>query len=523
MKVKASKPSSGEDEMYDLIIKNGMIIDGKRGKPFHGDVCVSGDTIAAVGPAPGAEAALVIDAQGQAVCPGFIDIHSHSDSVPFSPNLCDSKLQQGVTTELCGNCGSSAVPAASPDAAERVRSVRGYTEAINRTGHLLNTATLIGHSNLRLCVMGFTNRAPDEREQQALEALLDRELSDGAFGMSLGLIYPPSAFSGRDELVRLARVTASHDALLAVHMRNEGNHVFDSVREMLSIAGESGVRLEISHLKLMGKPQWGKAPELLNLIRDARAAGIRVTCDQYPFCASSTSLKALLPHEAQDGGKDALLTRLSDPTEELMETITAQIAERGGAETILVADAARNPHFNNRFLSDVAAGLSLSPAETVVHLLRVTGASVRAIYFCIDEIDMLTILPELYISVGTDAASSSYDPLVTKYVPHPRNYATYPRYFSEVRKHGLLPLEDAVYKCTGLPASVMGLTDRGVLEPGRKADIVVFDPETFRDHSDYAESRVKPTGLSHVVINGKPVLRDGSVIERRAGRALVKE
>lgn len=509
--------------MYDLMIKNGLIIDGNCGKPTRGDVGISKDTIVSVGPAPVGEGALVIDAEGQVVCPGFIDIHSHSDTVPFSPHLCDSKVQQGVTTELCGNCGSSAIPSASPDAPERLRSVRGYTEAINRAGHLLNTATLIGHSNLRLSVMGFTNRAPDEKEQRALEDLLDRELSDGAFGMSLGLIYPPSAFSQREELLRLARVAAAHDALLSVHLRNEGNRVFDAVREMLSIAGESGVHLEISHLKLMGKSQWGKAPDLLQLIRDARAAGIRVNADQYPFCASSTSLKALLPHETQDGGKEALLERLSAPTRDLTDAITAQIAERGGAETILVANAARNAAFNNRFLSDIAAGLSLSPAEAVIHLLRVTHASTRAIYFCMDEKDMLSILPELYISVGTDAASSSYDPQITKYVPHPRNYATYPRYFHEIRTHDLLPLEDAVYKCTGLPASVIGLSDRGTLVPGNKADIVIFDPTAFRDRSDYSESRIKPTGISNVIINGSPVLCDGKMIERRAGRALIKK
>ena len=336
--------------MYDLIIQNGLIVDGTRRKPYRASLCIQDGRIARIAQEsiPAGQARRVLDASGLAVAPGFIDIHSHSDACPLVDYQPESKLYQGVTTEIVGNCGTSILP----NTPERLAAnqeyffselelpvgdlqltglyhLEDYQKAVEAHGCSANYGLLVGHGTLRAAVMGFDDRDPAPEELEAMKDLLARELEAGAFGMSLGLIYPPSAYGREEELTALARVLREHDALLTVHMRNEGPRIFQAVDEMLGIALRSGVHLQISHLKLMGKPQWGRAEELLERIEAARREGAVVTCDQYPYTATSTSLSALLPHWAHGGGVPAMLQRVKAPTQALKDETGEEMENRG--------------------------------------------------------------------------------------------------------------------------------------------------------------------------------------------------
>ena len=367
--------------MFDLVIKGGTVVDGLRNAPRAADVCVSGCRIAAVVDRFDGEAAEVLDAAGKVVSPGFIDIHSHSDACPLVDFEPQSKLAQGVTTEITGNCGISIAPSTPETNAaiadyffselelprrglslEGMYGVSDYAARLSAKGTALNYGLLVGHGTLRGAVMGFVDRDPREAEMEQLKALLARELDAGAFGMSLGLIYPPSAFSKAEELVELAKVLAAHDALLTVHMRNEGARVFEATDEMLDIARASGVRLEISHLKLMGKPQWGRAGELLAKINAARAEGVRVTCDQYPYTATSTSMTALLPKWAHDGGLSALVSRVSAPSAELKDATAREMDNRGGPSCVMVSGThGAHPEWEGQTVEQIASALACRP------------------------------------------------------------------------------------------------------------------------------------------------------------------
>lgn len=526
--------------MYDLVLSGGLVVDGTRAKPYPASVCIQGGKISKITsePVSGAE---VLDVSGLVVAPGFIDIHSHSDASPLVDYPVESKLAQGVTTEIVGNCGVSNLPA-TPEHRDEIEryisaelelplygkkivqlSLADYVQAIKANGASINYGMLVGHGTLRLAVMGFVNRAPTEQEMEQLKALLERELSGGAFGMSLGLIYPPSAFSAKEELIELAKVLKKHDAILAVHMRSESLHIFEAVDEMLEITEKSGVHLEISHLKLMGKPQWGRSGELLAKINDARSRGLNINCDQYPFTASSTALTALMPHWSHAGGAGAMLKRLQTREGTLCREIGEEMENRGGPETILISSThGFHPEYEGCYISDLAKRFGLEPVETVIKLLIECETSVNCVYFCINEADVLNIMSQMFISVGSDGYSMSYDPQFTKTNPHPRSFATFPQFFQTVRERRLMPLEDAVYKVSGLPAGVLGIKDRGVIREGAVADLTVFDPARIASRSTFMESKRRPEGIPYVIVNGQFAMREGKLTEKREGTVLLR-
>ena len=526
--------------MYDLVLSGGLVVDGSRAKPYAANVCVKDGRIARITEDEVSDAKKVLDVSGRIVSPGFIDIHTHSDASALVDYICDSKLAQGVTTEIAGNCGSSAMPA-SPKNLEMVDehlnassqlplygtriahlSITDYAEHINASRPLTNFGSLIGHSNLRFAVMGFVDRDPTEEEMEQLKALLDRELERGAYGMSLGLIYPPSAFSKKEELIELSKVLKKHDALLCVHMRNEGPRVFEATDEMLEIAEKSGVHLQISHIKLMGKPQWGRSDELIKKVEDAQARGINVTCDQYPFTASSTSLSAVLPNWAHEGGVSSMVERLSAPTAELKEGMAAKIEERGGAHTILITTCKAGPRdYEGKYLSDIAETLGIDPVDAAIRILLGARMAVKCVFFCMDEADVLKFMPKMYICVGSDGVAFSYDPKWTPMNPHPRNFGTFPQFFQCVREHDLMPIEDAVYKVSGLPAQFLQLKDRGLLKEGYAADITVFDKDKIENLATYTNSKVRPNGIDYVIVNGEIAMDHNQLTDARAGKALL--
>lgn len=520
--------------MYDLVLTNGLVVDGSRGKPYIANVCIRDGKIARITP-DRVEALEAVDVAGLAVTPGFIDTHTHSDASHMQPYPVESQVAQGVTTELAGNCGTSVMPATAArkealDAHMRTRkgsecflSVSDYAAAGNAHGACLNYGTLIGHSTLRLGVMGFVNRDPDAREMEALKALLEQEMQRGAFGMSLGLIYPPSAFCKTWELVELAKVVAKYDGILAVHMRNEGPRLFEAVEEMIGIARQSGVHVHISHLKIMGKPRWGQNPRLLKLLNSARAQGLNITCDQYPFPASSTSLSALVPHWAHEGGAEAMVARLTAREGDICQGIAREMENRGGPGAILVSNTyGRNTQWQGKYISQLMEELGLDPVETVRHVLINCGGRAFCVYFSMSREDMLAIMRQMFICVGSDGESLSHDKENTPFVPHPRYFSAFSRFYQTVREERLMPLEDAVYKTTALPASILGLQSKGLLREGMDADIAVFDPERFASRSDFLESRARPVGMHHVLVAGQFVIRDGSSTGAKPGRVILK-
>lgn len=515
--------------MYDLLIKNGTVVDGTRQKPFAADVAVKDGRIVRISTGDENAAAKVIDAAGLIVSPGFIDIHSHCEGLPFLEVRYENKLLQGITTELGGNCGGACTPDVRTQKRNSFATMAGYAAAFaEKGGYLTNMACLSGHAPLRVNVLDYSSREPSPEELERMKHILEDDLRAGSFGMSLGLIYPPSAFGKADELMALAEVIRQYDGILAVHMRSEGPRIFEAVDEMLTIAEKSGVHLQISHLKLMGRPQWGQADELLEKIEEAQARGVNVTCDQYPFPASNTNLTALLPDWAQEGGWPETIRRINAPTEELEEAITERIRDRGGAESILIANVAGADEYNGKRISEIAREAGLNPTDAVLKVLRdgakgSGGLSSNAIYFCINEEDILRIMQKTYVAVGTDGHGASYDEQLTPTNQHPRNYGTFPRFFQYVREKGLMQIEDAVYKCTGLPAKILGLPDRGVIREGAFADLTVFDSGTIRNRSEFLRARQKPEGIRCVIVNGVLAAENNEVVSFDAGRCLLKK
>lgn len=525
--------------MYDYLLTNGLLFDGNRTPPFRANLAIHNGRIAAI-TQDTLPAAQVLDIGGLAVSPGFIDIHSHSDACPLVGFSAESKLAQGVTTEIAGNCGISLLPAVDEHADEvqdyfaselelplggrrvTARSLTDYAAAVQKNGTHINMGMLVGHGTLRLSAMGFVDRAPTAQELERMESLLDEELTKGAFGLSLGLIYPPSAFGTTEELTALARVVKAHDGILAVHMRSEGPRLFEAVDEVLSIAEATGVHLQISHLKLLGRPQWGRSDELLARLDAARARGVRVTCDQYPYTASSTALTALMPHWSHAGGSEAMLRRLSSREGTLCDDIARELHDRGGAEAVLITGThGYRPEYEGKYLRELAQQFGLSDVDTVIRVLLECHVSVACVYFCMDEGDMLRIMARDDVCVGSDGYSFSYDPAQIKTSPHPRSFATFPQFFQTVREHDLMPLQDAVYKATALPADILGLHDRGRLCVGMTADITVFDPEKIASRSDFLRSAVRPLGISHVFVAGKLAYCSNAATDARAGTVLL--
>lgn len=526
--------------MYDLIIRGGRIVDGTRKPAFTGDIAITGSRIEKIAEHVAGEAKTVIDAAGWTVSPGFVDIHCHSDLAPLAPFQPESILRQGVTFELGGNCGMSLLPS-TPETRESiteyfvsdlqypakgitidVHTMDDYVRRVEAKGESINYGLLVGHGVLRGCVMGFENRKPTPEEMEAMKQRLDQELSMGAFGMSLGLIYPPSAFAEPEEIEELAKVVKQHNGVLTVHLRNEGPRVFEAAKEMIAIAEHTGVHLEISHLKIMTKSLWGRSGELLGLIDAAKERGVNITADQYPFYASSTSLTALVPKWAHSGGIGPMLERIRKPEEKLKEDIRSEMESRGGAECVMISSThGLRPEYEGRFLNEIAAETGEDPVDAVLRILDECDCGVNCNYFSQNEEDMLRIMKRLDVAVITDGYNFPLDrTILTDAAPHPRNFATFPHALELMRDRHLLPLEDAVYKMTGLPADIIGLTDRGRLSEGMIADITVFDAENVAMEGDFMHPFEPPRGIGRVIVSGQVVYEDGHVTGAKPGRVL---
>ena len=527
--------------MFDIAIKNGIIVDGTRRKAYAANLYIQGEKIAEIS-REDRDALKVYDARGHVVAPGFIDNHCHSDVSYLNTSIMEAGLIAGVTYNVAGQCGNSVVPLNGKNILSQLEGMSGlhrykltpetfkprdftsYCEDVSEKGCSINMALLIGHGTLRSAVMGWEQRQLTSEELERMCALLDDLLYQGAAGVSFGLIYPPGSFCDTEEIIALARVAAKHDKILGVHMRNENKGVFDALDEMIRVAEASGCKLEISHLKLMGKSQWGRAGELLAKIDLARARGVRIHADQYPYTSSHSALTSCFPKWALDGGFGKFLERVKDDAAwgGIVAGGLPEMYERGGPENITVSDfhgGEPYPEAIGKSLAEIAEMLGLPLLDAIRQVLVRGDGHVECFYKNMNEEDVLEIMSRRDICVISDGTVYNMHSYNNR--PHPRCTGTFPRFLRLVREHNLMPLEDAIYKMTGLPAALLRLDDRmGFLKEGYDATITVFDKDAVGDNATFNEPTLPPDGIDMVFVNGRCVLDHGVFTAERPGRVL---
>ena len=529
--------------MLDLKIEGGQVIDGTGRPGARADVGIKDDKITAIGDLHREPAASNLYAAGKVVAPGFIDMHSHSDWRLWENRRAESKVRQGVTTEVVGNCGFSPAPVSDeflddlrgfalhvPAGMDfRWRSVGDYLKAFDASGTALNVIQLIGHGTLRVAAMGFARRAPTAAELGRMQKLLADGIEDGAWGLSTGLIYAPGSYATTEEVVALATVAGRHRGFYASHIRGEGATLLDAVREAIHIGREGDLPVQISHVKAAGRPNWGKVADALALVDAARQEGLDVMADVYPYTASSTSLRTLLPDWVLEGGIDAMLERLADADvrarirQELEAPVTGQsLLDRIGWENVMVSSCTRRKDAEGKRISELAASRGMDALDAALELIVAEGGKGSMILFQLDERDLRRALVHDAVMIGSDgSALAPYGGLAAG-KPHPRSYGTFPRVLGEyAREQRVLTLPQAVHKMTALPARRLGLKDRGVVAVGRRADLVVFDARRVADRATYQEPHQYPSGIEHVIVNGSFVIKDGVHTGSFPGRLLM--
>lgn len=536
------------DEPYDLVIRGGRIVDGTGNPWFHGDLAIRGDRVAAIGRIPAdAPSRREIDAAGLIVAPGFVDIHSHSDRPLLVDGQAQSKLRQGVTTEILGehssggpNLGKLAKESAVIGG-ETVRwgTLGQYFDALGRSGIAVNAASYVGIGNLWSCVMGDSFERPEESQLREMEQLLDDAMTDGALGLSTMLAGPQGLLATTDDVVRLAQVAARHGGVYSSHIRNEGTEVLEAVREAIEVGERAKIRVDIIHIKIAEQTLWGRMGEIVALIDAARDRGIDVQANVYPYTRGNNDLVTILPPWAHDGGTDALLARLRDPA--ARERIKRDVREGlpgwynhytavGGDWSRMLISARLTPD-NRRYegqtmdviLSEKTAGLAPrpDPLDTFLDFLLEEGGSIGTIYAHHTDDDMTLAMRQPWCSIGSDGSSLAIEGPLRRGHPHPRNFGTFPRVLGVyVREQPVLALEDAIRKMTSLNAAKVNLPDRGILRVGAFADVTIFDEGRVIDRSTYLEPFQYPEGIATVIVNGEVALDDGEPTGTRSGRVL---
>ena len=526
---------------FELAVNNGLVIDGTGNPRYRANIGIKHGKIADIRPSEIKDAKQVIDARGLVVSPGFVDIHSHSDFALFAKCDAQSKIRQGVTTEVIGNCGVSAAPLKGEAIREAKTSARQYDlrvtwsslgEYLSRLEHqgvILNVACLVGNGTIRASVMGFDNRAPSAREMKQMQKLLAQCMREGAFGLSSGLLYPPSCYAELDELSRLARVAASFGGIYTTHIRDESDGLEEAVNEALAVGRRAGIAVQISHHKACGRRNWGKVKLTLRNIAGARAKGIDAAVDVYPYTAYSTWLSAAIPPWACEGGDGQLIERLKEPTvrAKLRRQMRAGLPKwesmTKGASwgRFTISSFPQRPSLVGKTIQQIARSRKRDPFEVVFDLLVEGEAALEIVVEDMSERDVRLVLRSPLSMVGSDGESLSTKGRLGKGRPHPRSYGTFPRVLCRyVRRGRLLTLEGAIKKMTSLPASRIGLTDRGVIRRGWAADIVMFDPAKVTDTATYLKPKAFPVGIEYVIVNGITAVVRGRFLGRLNGRAL---
>jgi len=524
---------------FDLVVRGGIVVDGTGAPAFRADVGLVGDTIAALGEIAPDQGRRVIDAAGLHVAPGFIDIHTHSDPDVLAYPTADSRVRQGVTTELAGNCGGSAAPLAGLGVAERREEwkddgidadwtdVASYLSRVEKAGISVNHALLVGQGTLRSNAIGDVDRPLSADEARTIARALEEALDQGVFGLSTGLEYVPGRYTPPSEIVELARLVARRGGLYASHIRNEEARLLEAVAEAIEVGRSSGVRVEIAHLKAGGESNWPKQGAALDLLESARRDGVAVLADAYPYTAYSTGLTILMEGWAREGGTAAILARLRDPETRarIRREVEAQVkGDPGSWERVVVSRVKTEKNRSRavgRSLVEIATGWRLDPVDACLRLLEEEETAVSFIGHAMSPDNVEGVLRHPLVMIGSDGSSMAPVGKAAEARPHPRSYGTFPRVIGfYARERGIFDLPTAVRKMTSLPADQVGLGDRGRLARGKKADLVVFDAAKVRDTATFDDPHRYPEGIAYVLVNGVSVVERGAHTGARPGRAL---
>jgi len=522
----------------DLLLAGGRVVDGTGAPWFRADVCVVGDRIEAIGRLGERPARRRIDAARLVIAPGFIDMLGQSEYNVLVDGRAASKITQGITTEITGEGGSIAPLNArmikDGEAAWRHYGVTpswttlaGYFAEFERRGATINLGTFVGAGGVRNLVIGKDNRPATAAELGAMEAAVAAAMEDGAFGLSTSLIYVPDTYASTEEIIALARVAARYGGSYITHQRNEDDTIDQSLDEVFRIAREAQVPAEIYHLKTAGKANWGEMPGVLKRIEAARAQGLDVTADQYPWTASSNNLDASLPVWVREGGADKLVARLTDPKtrararDDFLQEHAGNWPEHAGE---ILITSVLNPElkkYEGKTIADIARAESKDPLDVLMDIVIADQGNTGRVSFGMSEEDVRAALAHPLVSFCTDSGAMAEDGIFSEEKSHPRAWASAPRILGRyVREQKLLTLEEAIRKMTSLPASRMRLADRGILRPGMRADLVAFDPETVRERSTYADPSHYSEGIPYVAVNGALVVNEGRITSARPGRIL---
>lgn len=531
-----------ESEQFDMLILNATVVDGTGNPWYKADIGIRGDKIAAIGLLKSARAENIVDAAGRVVSPGFIDMLGQSELSLLVDPRGMSKISQGITTEVTGE-GNSAAPVN-----ERIREdlrawqqrhnidvnwrdLDGYFRALEARKTAINIATFVGATQVRRFVIGLDDRAPTNDELEQMKALVREAMEQGALGLSTSLIYAPAAFAKTDELIALAKVASQYGGIYVSHIRDEGERETEALYEAADIAREAAIPVEIWHLKVAGKQNWGSMASIVNMINKQREAGLDMTADIYPYPASSTRLSSRIPSWAHDGGVQKLLDRLRNP--EARKRIRDEILGKAagadnsfaatGPEGILIAgvQSAELKKYEGMRLNDIAREWKKHPVDAMLDLVLADSGRVGAVFFSMDEEDVRMAMAQPWVSFCTDGGQRAVDGPLSEGKPHPRAYGSFPRILGRyVREVKLLTLEEAIRKMTSLPAQRVGLKERGILKPGFYADIVLFDPKTVIDKATFEDPHQYSEGIDLVLVNGVPVWKDGIFAGNYPGRGL---
>jgi len=529
--------------MLDILIRNAQVVDGTNRPAYRGDVAIEGDHIADAGPLPGAAAKTVLDATGRVVVPGFIDMHSHADFSLLVAPEGESLVQQGITTLVTGQCGVSPAPLTrehrkdtlatlsmfiSPKVSmpwDEVSSFDRFLDYLERLRTSVNVVPLVGQGMVRAAAMGYGAGQPTREQMDHMRRLVHHAMDCGAFGLSTGLIYPPGSFSSTAELVEMARAAGERGGLYFSHVRGEAETVIEAVTEAIEIGRQAGVPVQISHFKAGPRNNWDKAPLALELMDRARAQGLDVTADMYPYLAGWTSLAVLLPRWALEGGIAAVLKRLILPWER-KKIIQAMQAGQGGIvehiewDKILISGS-RKEEYMGHYVSELAAREGKDPYVWILDALLKTLGNTQMIIWMMAEDNVRLQLRHPAIMIGTDGWGMTTEGPMAFGMRHPRCFGTYPRLLGQyVREEGVLSLQEAVWKASGFPAQKLDLKDRGLIKPGYQADLVVFDPATIQDRATYEDPLQYPAGVDYVLVNGEIVVEHGQQTNARPGRVI---
>jgi len=527
--------------MYDVLIKNGKIVDGTGGEPYIADIGIKDGIIAKLGKID-SKANKIIDADGHIVSPGFIDTHGHSDIIAWSMDKYDHKITQGVTTEVTGSCGLSIAPN-NPENLDLLdsyvntikcgtsfnwdwNSFGEYFDFLEKQSFPSNLVCLAGHGSIRIATMGFSDAKPTKLELDKMKEYTEEAMKSGAHGLSVGLVYPPGAYGDSDELVELCKIVGEYGGLFSTHMRNESDDLIESIKEVISIAKKSGVSLLISHLKAMGKNNWGKSKEAIELIYQAREENVDVWADQYPYTANSTFLNALVPARELNQGLESFIKKLESESyrRSIIDKIENDnggdwenfIASAGGWKGVMVLSLPETPQWNGKLISEISEEMNISPGEVFCELLMDNNGEGLVVTFTMDEKDVENIMKTSFQMVGSDG-------LPGKHGSHPRIYGTFPRVIKRyVKDKNILSLTDAIKKMTYIPAKVFDLSKRGVIKEGYIADVNVIDYQRIEDRATYRNSEMYPVGYKNVLVRGEIAVESDKVVNLKKGIVLIK-